>query len=144
MTNDLYRSTISLRLRSNVISADTMISAVEMTPSFAWNKGEFRLLPHGKDLNSVKQDSYATFELFRSNHRWLPELISDSVKRLTAHRDFFLQLKNDEGGSAELFIGWFLSRSGGDTLPSDLLLEVANLGLDLSFDIYPADAAEES
>lgn len=143
MTNELYRSSIGLRLTSSAIRADTMISTIGMTPKFAWNKGESRLMPHGKQLNSVKKNSYATFELVRSDDRWLPELLSESVARLAMHRDFFHQLKNSEGGGAEFFIGWFLSRSGGDTLSSALLLDVANLGLDLSFDIYPGDVAEE-
>ncbi|MET4677731.1 MULTISPECIES: hypothetical protein [unclassified Luteibacter] len=143
MTNELYRSSISLRLTSFIIPADFMISTVGMTPLFAWNKGESRLLPYGKELNSVKENSYASFRLFENDDRWLPEMLSESVERLRIHRNFFHQLKNDEGGRAEFFIGWFLSRSGGDTLPSSLLLEVANLGLDLSFDIYPGEDTEE-
>lgn len=120
-----------------------MIAVVGMVPSFAWNKGESRLLPHGKELNCVKKNSYATFRLYKSEERWLPELLSESVARLSAHREFFRQLKSDDGGRAEFFIGWFLSRSGGDTLPSALLLEVADLGLDLSFDVYPGDETEQ-
>jgi len=143
MTNEVYRSSISLRLMSSVITADSMIAVVGMVPSFAWNKGESRLLPHGKELNSVKKISYATFQLYRSEERWLPELLSESVARLSAHREFFRQLKGDADGRAELFIGWFLSRSGGDTFPSTLLLDVADLGLDLSFDVYPGDETDE-
>lgn len=122
MTNELYRSSISLRLTSSIIPADFMISTVGMTPSFAWNKGESRLLPHGKELNSVKENSYASFRLFENDDRWLAEILSESVGRLGAHRNFFHKLKKDEGGRAEFFIGWFLSRSGGDTLPSAFFL----------------------
>lgn len=143
MTNELYRSSISLRLTSSVIRADTMISTIGMTPSFAWNQGESRLMPHGKRLSSVKKNSYATFELVGTNDRWLPELLTESVAMLSKHRDFFHLLKNGEGGGAEFFVGWFLSRSGGDTLSSALLVDVANLGLDLSFDIYPLGVAGE-
>lgn len=55
MTNELYRSSISLRLTSSIIPTDFMISTVGMTPLFAWNKGESRLLPYGKELNSVRE-----------------------------------------------------------------------------------------
>ena len=42
-----------------------------------------------------------------------------------------------QGGSTELFVGWFLERDGGDVFPHRLLTELGKLGLDLSLDIYP-------
>jgi hypothetical protein len=139
----MYYSTISLRLTSSTTSADTMISAVGMKPSSAWNKGESILLPRGRPFDSPRKQSFAAFDLLSKDKRPLPELILECTRRLRTLQPFFAELKSEDGGMAELFIGWFLSRSGGDTLSSSLLLEVGSVGLDLSFDIYPADGTEE-
>jgi hypothetical protein len=124
------------------MSADTMISSVGMKPSSAWNKGESLHLPHGRPFDSPRKQSFAAFDLLSNDKRPLPELILECTRRLRTLQPFFAELKSD-GGMAELFIGWFLSRSGGDTLSSALLLDVGSAGLDLSFDIYPADGMEE-
>lgn len=52
MTNELYRSSISLRLTSSIIPAASMISTIGMTPSFAWNKGESLSLPRSNGHSS--------------------------------------------------------------------------------------------
>lgn len=139
----MYYSTISLRLTSSTISADTMISTIGMQPCSAWNKGDSLHLPRGHSFDSPRKYSFAAFDLLRKDERPLADSILECTRRLETLRPFFAELKSEDGGIAELFIGWFLSRSGGDTLSSTLLLEVGNLGLDLSFDIYPADGLEE-
>ena len=52
------------------------------------------------------------------------------------HASFFAQLRR-AGGRAEFFIGWFGDRNFGDTFPSATLALLAQLQIDLSFDIYP-------
>lgn len=41
------------------------------------------------------------------------------------------------GGNIEYFIGWHLNGNTGDTLSHELLRELADLGISLSFDLYP-------
>ncbi|WP_448101165.1 hypothetical protein [Luteibacter jiangsuensis] len=137
------KCTISLRLFSEEVGAEAMLSGVGLEASVTHEKGAPRQTPKGTPLDGVYSASFAVFPLVKNDHRWLSESIAECVARLTHAQDLFTRIKA-AGGRAELFIGWFLSGSSGDILASSLLLQVANLGLDLSFDIYPADAAEES
>jgi hypothetical protein len=48
------------------------------------------------------------------------------------------------GGRAEQFVGWFTSqRSGGESLPAELLSRLGALGLDLSLDVYAPDVSRD-
>ena len=55
---------------------------------------------------------------------------------LSGKRSFLLQVRS-EGGSVELFIGWYFDVQSGGTFTHHLLASVADLGIDLSLDIYP-------
>jgi len=117
-----------------------MLATIGLEASVTWNKGDIRHTPKGRALEGVYDQSFAVFPLLKNDDGWLSESIVECINRLKHARDFFARIKGT-GGRAELFVGWFLSQGGGDTLSSALLLEVSSLGLDLSFDVYPADAS---
>lgn len=137
------KCSISLRLFSEAIGAEAMLSGVGLEASVTHNKGKPRQTPKGTPLDGVYSESFAVFPLVKNDNRWLSESIKECIARLAHAQNLFTEIKVT-GGRAELFIGWFLSGSSGDILTSSLLLEVAGLGLDLSFDIYPPDGMEQS
>jgi hypothetical protein len=57
------------------------------------------------------------------------------LSRLQSHRGFFHRLRED-GGEAEFFVGWFLGKQGGEILSHELMAQLADLKIDLSFDLY--------
>jgi hypothetical protein len=132
--------TVSLRITSPVMSAGAMVAAIGMSPSRAWSKGEARSTPIGNPLEGVRDLSYASFPLVRKQRSLLSHVLAKCEGQL-ADRAAILEVIRESGGTTELFIGWFLDRSGGDTLPPRLMMSLANLGLALSFDIYPSEAA---
>lgn len=67
----------------------------------------------------------------------LATAIGGALDRPSDHRAFLRRVRSG-GGSAEVFIGWFFDGLGGDVLPHDLLARAGDLGLDLSFDVYPS------
>lgn len=117
-----------------------MVSNVGLDASVTWNKGDARRTPKGTPLEGVYTESYAVFPLIKNDARGLSESISECTDRLKPSQSFIANLKA-EGGRAELFIGWFFSQNGGDTLPAELLIDAGSLGLDLSFDVYPDNRA---
>lgn len=139
--NDLFMTvTVSLRISSPVMPAALIVSGVGMTPSRAWSKGDARTTPKGQPLEGVRDSSYATFPLIRKRRSLLTDVLAECAERLADRATVFEAIRNG-GGTTELFIGWFLDRSGGDTLPTSLMMSLAKLGLALSFDIYPSDSA---
>lgn len=138
--NDVFmRVTVSLRITSPAITADEIASLVGLDPSRHWNVGEARTTPKGQVLEGARKTSYATFRLVDKQRAWLSEVIS-TYERELADRAAVLEEIRNAGGTTELFVGWFLERSGGDTLPSALLRALGSLGLDLSLDVYPSDS----
>jgi hypothetical protein len=71
-----------------------------------------------------------------SNHKSLPETMAVHAQSLMPHKAFLRRFIKD-GGRVEYFIGWFTTpTSGGDTFSHDLLARLADLRIDLSFDVY--------
>jgi hypothetical protein len=109
-----------------------------MVPNRQWIVGEPRTSPTGRSLGGFRSQSYwtAPFEIGDSD---IEDSLHTILSRLEQHRAFFEQNKA-AGGSAELFIGFFLeSFNGGFSLQPALLAKCASLGLALDFDIYGQD-----
>jgi hypothetical protein len=129
---------VSLRITSSALSAEQIVSSVGMTAAKAWSKGESRKTPKGQPLEGLREYSYATFPLFQKQRLLLSDVLKQCETQL-ADRATILKTIRDSGGTTELFVGWFLEQSGGDTLSSNLMMALADLGLALSLDVYPAD-----
>ena len=136
MTDVFMTVTISLRITSQALCADAIEDALGRVSSIKWSKGDARATPSGKVLHGVRTDSYANFLLVEKSRVWLSLALNDCNTQLAKHREFFSKIRR-EGGRAELFVGWFLERDGGDVLPYKLLAGIAALELDLSLDVYP-------
>lgn len=126
-----YRYSLSIRLRHPSMEPQAMTAAMGIPP--------FRSLePGARRLPGVSDGTYWTSQLRKG--AWPPISLSDAVAslldQLSAKRSFIQNLRS-EGGSAELFIGWFFEDQSGDTFDYRLLARAADLGVDLSFDIYP-------
>lgn len=134
--------TVSLRITSPESPVEPIVSSLGLEPSRASSKGYPRTDPKGNPLKGTWDKSFAVFPLHRNERVFLGEILAN-CERVLSSRAGALKAIRDAGGTTELFIGWFLERSGGDTLSSDLLSALAKLGLDLSFDIYPADAESD-
>jgi hypothetical protein len=109
-----------------------------MEPRRAWKAGEARQTPVGTPLQGTWPATYWYVDLLAGRH---PEAelhagINQILDHLGRYRDFFHAIRA-EGGSAELFIGWFFERQSGDTLRYETLAKAGDLRVDLSFDVYP-------
>ena len=133
-----YRYSFSLRLRHPFMAPQDITDALGLQPSRSWRGREPRSMPTGTPLSGVNSDIYWTTKLGEGS--WpptsLPTAIGAALDELSDRRAFLHQIRA-EGGQAEFFIGWFFEGQSGDTLPYGLLAQAADLGIDLSFDVYP-------
>jgi Domain of unknown function (DUF4279) len=135
-----YRYKISLRIRHPSIDPIEITCALRLSPSRAWRAGEPRTTPKGNSLEGNFLDSYWTTEVVEgaSPGKALATALAEVLDHLTPHKDFIRRIWS-QGGRVELFIGWFLGQQAGDVLESALLARMADLNVDLAFDVYPGD-----
>ncbi|HVI53487.1 MAG TPA: DUF4279 domain-containing protein [Luteibacter sp.] len=129
---------VSLRIFSQDLTAADIVASLNLTPTRQWTKGEIRTAPSGRVLDGVWENTYVTFRLMDGQRIGLADALSSCVRQLD-HLASVLDKLRQRGAKTELFVGWFLDKDGGDALPSDLLVALSNLGLDLSLDVYTAD-----
>jgi hypothetical protein len=135
-----YQSKISLRLRHPSLDPSEITSALQLNPSSSGRAGEARTSPSGRQLQGQNQESYWTARLIED--RWppvgLPDLLGRVLGQLAPHRSFFHEIRS-QGGTVELFVGWFFDGNSGDVFDCDLLARMADLKIDLSLDVYGPD-----
>ena len=132
-----YQFDISLRVTHPSIAPQRITDALGIEPKRCWNVGEPRQTPKGKPLKGFNRETFWVAEIAEGS--WpleLCEAIYDALTGLVRHRSFF-HLIRSEGGTAELFIGWFFDHQSGDVLSHQCLALAGDLQIDLSFDIYP-------
>ena len=65
----------------------------------------------------------------------LPDQIAEALQLLSPYKDALNQIVIS-GGRLEFFVGWFLDGNSGDVLEYQLLDQLAEMQISLSFDIY--------
>jgi len=134
-----YRFKISLRLVHP--SADLLSCSGEfgLEPSRHWRVGDARTTPRGKPLEGHQRESYWTAPLDVFPAKDLEEALAKTALWLGEHQPFMTEHANS-GGTAELFIGFFLeSFNSGFLLDPALLAKYSALGVALDFDMYGKD-----
>jgi hypothetical protein len=138
-----YHYRVSLRLRHPSMAPQKITEALGIEPGRCWMAGEARKTRTGQPLSGVYPDTYWVADCVSG--RWpteLNEAIRDTLKQLVRYRSFFRQLRA-EGGTVELFIGWFFENQSGDVLSHEWLALAGDLQIDLSFDVYPPQQPQQ-
>ena len=140
-----YRYSISLRLRHPSWDPTEATAILGMTPSRSWRAGEARTTPKGRPLTGFRDASYWTAPLTDGDSKQLHlcAAIADAARSLAPHTAFLVEFA-ESGGKSEFFIGWFFDEgNSGDVLDWRLLESLAQLRVDLSFDVYSTDSDAE-
>lgn len=134
-----YRFKISLRLTHPSEDLSECSAEFGLEPSRQWKVEDPRTTPHGNPLDGVRRESYWTSPLDTAAHNDLEGALAQVAQRLCEHAPF-LSGHARSGGSAEIFIGFFLeSFNTGFSLEPSLLAKYASLGVALDFDMYGTD-----
>lgn len=133
-----YRYRISLRLWHPSIDPADITHALGLQPKWLWRAGTPRRTPTGTPLRGVYPSSYWTREI--TSGEWPPHDLAgathDVLEQLVRHRTLFHRIRA-EGGSSELFIGWFFNGQSGGLFGNKTLALAGDLQIDVSLDVYP-------
>ncbi|WP_156963020.1 DUF4279 domain-containing protein [Aerolutibacter daejeonensis] len=139
-----YRFKISLRLRHPQTELSACSSEFGLEPFRQWSSGQERTSPRGKPLAGVWDDSYWTTPLEILSDEDLEDALSRIGQWLEGHASF-LSKHLASGGSASLFIGFFLEGfNSGFSLDPSLLAKYSSLGVALDFDVYGPDDSPDA
>ncbi|MCI4569481.1 DUF4279 domain-containing protein [Lysobacter sp. CFH 32150] len=145
METDLhtYRYRVSLRLRHPTEPLTYFADALGLAPDFQHVVGESRRSRNGEPLPGQYKESYWCHALDVPESQDVEAFLLTTVERLDAHSILLSQLITS-GGSAELFIGFFLeSFNSGFSLSPELLRKCVALGIALDFDVYGHEPVPE-
>jgi hypothetical protein len=133
-----YRYSFSLRLRHPSMDPETITTAIGLVPSRSWRAGDPRSTPKGTPLEGMNKETYWTAAICKGAlpETPLPDAIAISLDNLSDKRSFLNRVRS-EGGTVELFIGWYFDGQSGDTFSHHLMARAADLGIDFALDIYP-------
>ncbi|MEE7545860.1 DUF4279 domain-containing protein [Xanthomonas sp. Kuri4-1] len=132
---DSTRYRISLRITHPSIRGDEINAELGLTPKISYTVGDRRLTPKGHELPGIRKESFWCYEL-ASHDEPFEIAISNFSKELAKHKSFLDRL-SATGGRLEYFIGWFSFENSGSVLEEGLLKLLADLKINLAFDIYP-------
>jgi hypothetical protein len=134
-----FRYSISLRLRHPSMDPEAISTALGETPRFSWKAGDRRRTPAGQVLEGLNDTTYWCSESIDGDGFELVYTIGSNLESLESHRSFLTDFCST-GGELEYFIGWYTDgRNTGETFDSDLLRRLADLQIDLAFDVYGLD-----
>jgi hypothetical protein len=111
-------------------------TALGLDPNVKWTVGEPRRTPTGTLIGGIRDNTRWSHRLENNGSIDLTEALAANISFLEGHRDF-LESFVATGGEIEYYIGWFtIEASSGQTLPRELVRRIADLKIDLGFDIY--------
>jgi uncharacterized protein DUF4279 len=126
---------VSLRLQHPSMNPDEISAALSLKPKQKWKAGEQRKTPTGIPLEGNREESYWCCDMDHPNGVELSEFLETLTKKLKEKKEFLAKIRST-GGSTEFFIGWFSRRNSGDIFDWKLLKTLAELQINLSFDVY--------
>ncbi len=133
-----YSYSISLRLWHPTIEPEEITTALAIQPGRSWVAGMPRTTATGRPMRGTNADNFWTARLCNDvfDAQDLGSALKSQLSRLAIHKQFFNSYV-ESGGKAEFFIGWFLEQTNsGDVLDHALFALLADLKINLHFDIY--------
>ena len=133
-----YRYKISLRLWHASQNLNSISDILALTPSRIWRNGDDRTDIKGQKIGGIYENNYWSADISKgtADISSLAIALENAVELLSQNSEFFTNFVAD-GGTAELFIGWFMDGfNTGDVIGWRLLQSLAQLRLNLAFDLY--------
>lgn len=126
---------VALRVTHPSMDPDDISKRLGLNPSRKWKAGSRRTTPAGRQLTGINKETYCVFDLDEKSGDDLESTLCTLTKQFRSFESFLKKIRAT-GGSIEYFIGLFVKRNTGVALDGSLMAQLANLGIDLSFDIY--------
>jgi hypothetical protein len=133
----MRKVSISIRISHPTWPAENITRLLTDKPEISRTVGEPRTTPKGQPLEGINRETH-WIKSFDYSGESVSKAIAAATNRYALFKDAFHEIR-ETGGGVEFFIGWFFERNGGDVIPADLLRQVGDLGIDLSFDVYGSE-----
>jgi hypothetical protein len=138
-----YEYTISLRIRNPVSTLEKEYEKLIFEEGIEKSRlnivGTERLDPKGNSLGNKYRESVFSLSFINNwmsqDELQFEDALNQCIEKLEPYRSILL--KNIEnGGSMDFFIGLSIGNNGGISIEPDLLKKLADLHIELGFDIY--------
>ena len=133
---------VCLRLWHPHCSPEDVNRGVGLVPQITHAIGDQRMTPIGRLLTGKYTEMFWMHRTEMRNGEDVANGIGRVLDLIGPHHVFFRDFLAS-GGRGELFVGVFLDGCLVLTIPQDQLRQIAELGLNLSFDIYPPERRTE-
>lgn len=130
-----YEAAMSLRIWHPSVLSDEITTALGLSPSLRNDVGAPRKTPAGQVLDGLYAQTYWLYKFGFPKGTEVEDCILKALESLSSKREF-LKGVISTGGRCELFIGVFLEKNAGVELEANLVRQLADAGLGLSFDVY--------
>jgi hypothetical protein len=126
-----FEYVVSLRVKHQTIRPDEITRELGLKAEHSWSAGDKNAFS-----SSPRSKSYWSHRFKQPDGIGLRDFLNIIADELVAHRSFFEKVVSTQG-RVEFFIGWFLENTNsGEELDWQLLQKLADLHINLSFDIY--------
>jgi hypothetical protein len=142
-----YQYRISLHIvhsSKDLADVQRQLSVIEGCEPYLLQKvGEERKTPKGQPLPGVYRESRCSLrcngdKLQDSVHKPLTDALEEIAGALRPFKNTFDDIMAT-GGRAYFFVGWFIDANSESWLNSSLLNALGDLGIGLTFDVYPSE-----
>ncbi len=123
---------VSLQVFHPSADPDDIVRRVGRSPFRSWAVGEARHTPVGAPLPGTYRETYCAFEIGRGEDGELAHCLRSAVADLKHATGLFHELRAT-GGRANFHVSWTPGERG-EIFDTDLLSNMANLGVDLGID----------
>jgi len=129
---------LSFRISHPSHDLSEVCRSLGLEPSRIWKKGD-EWPERGRTNGRKPESSYCTITLGnRSRDPPLDKKIAAALELLKPHKAM-LQRLSSSGGKFNFFVGWFLDDHTGESFDPQLMATIADLRIELQWDIYVPD-----
>lgn len=131
-----YKFCISLRFSGVGFEPEAISTALSLIPKHSWKNGDPIINPPNTASRGNRRKSYWSHRFETEDHADLESSLSVVLALLLPHR-LFLQGLASSGIDIQLFIGLFGDENYGFTITPTHSKDLAELGVEMGFDVYP-------
>lgn len=130
-----FKFDISLRVTHPFIDPDQICSDLDMSALTKWKAGEQIKTSQGAHFSGVRECTFCRFK-FKKNEDESLVYVINKINRDLKKRINFVHKIYESGGKFEYFIGWYSEGNSGEEFDAQLIKDLAELHIGLSFDFY--------
>jgi hypothetical protein len=134
---------VSLRVKHPLWTAADIASRLNRTPKHSWTVGEPKKTPKGTPLDGLRTETYCCFDIDEGRDGEFASCLRRAVSDL---RQVEVDLRElcSSGGTLMFYVFWYPNGDTGEIFETELLLQMASLGIELGINVYDDRSARSA